>query len=392
MANAEEIGSRPAKRSRRIYPSTIVFTAVLTIAIILPNLMGEIVLSPERHFAGATIVLESGVSAHLEHGWPLVYLWRKPSGLGKRSWLRNYTLWQVHQSVTRFRPERLAINVAVGLGVLLSGAWLFERWRRRRVRLWQFGLGELAVGVAIAGALLGFFARERLQSARERAALDEIRRANPQVWNWAPLDGYIAVEPAGPLWLRDLLGEAAFRPADAVVALRYATDKELPYADHFPRLIAVSVRGKVSDADLRRLKACPSLEMLNIQDAISRDADGALSVPRLPSLRALFASYSTFRGEGIEHLANLEKLDVRDSPFDDRAAAALPKLGKLTHLLLLNTKITDAALPALRRCSHLELLVLPDAMSEKAADELVESLPKCRVYYRGNERVRKRRA
>ena len=373
-------------KRRRLYTATIVFMLALAVALVLPNVMGDVVVSPDAHWQ-TNVLYQRGVSPHLEHGWPLVYLWRKPPGINKRAIKRNYTLWGVYESIRRFSPERLWVNFAVGVAMVVGGGWLFNRWlahrsNRGRRRLWQFGLGELAIGVAILGAALGFIARERYRHARELGALNEMLQIASQEGRSLAIEQRIAVAPSGPTWLRDLLGDAPFAGADAVVELRDLSVQEMQLVDRFPRLTSVSCNASFGPVDLSKLASCTRLERLEAENSFPTEI---IRVPPLPRLRGLFVSRTRARIEGIGQLPNLEVLDATRTSFDDEAAKHLPGLQRLETLLLERTLITDAALPALKNCRGLKTLSLPDAMSEEAVRELREALPNCQIRYRGQE-------
>ena len=111
----------------------------------------------------------------------------------------------------------------------------------------------------------------------------------------------------------------------------------------------------VAAADLKRLAALPELRWLSLND-VTLDPDAPAALAGLPALERLF----------------LRGVTVGGAPLGDAAVPPLASIAALTHLDLSETRVTDAALPALAAAPpHLRLLDVTDApVTPEAATRL----------------------
>jgi hypothetical protein len=164
--------------------------------------------------------------------------------------------------------EHKGWTVLIALGVVLVALLVVLIWglgcffRRRR---FQFSYRSLLVFLVALSVPLGWFAWEIQRARKQRAAVDNIAKAGGWVaydfhWN----ESGMPVQPPGPSWLRELLGDDFF--SDVVGARVIGTpagDAELEHIKGLADLRYVNLTGtNVTNEGVKNLQAAlPNCEI-----------------------------------------------------------------------------------------------------------------------------------
>jgi hypothetical protein len=295
-----------------------------------------------------------------EHGWPCTYLWRAGTASAIPPHWR-FSLWNLFEKVKQFSAWRFLTDLAFVFAVAWGSAQLFEVWRRRRNRWFQFHLFELLAVMAMVSAAGGYFVFHRAEYLTEESLLQAIdQEENPTV-GW----GNSASERAerlngGYSWLRETIGIRPFQSLDRVVGID-ATGEDLRYLVKLRHLERVSLRiATASQSQLNLLEDMPCLQAVNL-DGLNFHYDGQstidgnyrytkhyLQIPRLPNLRALNLWKAPFRGAGLGNIPAIEVLDLTFTEVDDTSLPALSTLTELKKLYVGGTGISEAGMNQLR--------------------------------------------
>lgn len=168
---------------------------------------------------------------------------------------------------------------------------------------------------------------------------------------------------AGPLWLRDLLGDGS-KGLDTfaqVTLSPHAGEEAFRGLPWIKGLIGVTVLdGELTDAKLSSLAAIPALESLDLSG--SRIAAGALThLRRTKSMRELYladASISDADMPAIAELTGLTVLDLSGTRITDAGLRGIGVLTRLTFLDLSSTRISDRCCAEIARLPQLVHLTL----------------------------------
>jgi hypothetical protein len=219
-----------------------------------------------------------------------------------------------------------------------------------RRRWYQFSVLSLLV-VTTAMALL--FAFVVGPAWRQRSAVATILELGGQVSYDYQQSGGSA--PAGPAWLRKMIGDDCFQTATSVALLGPAFDESqkieeaLQAAAKLPQIesIAIHAAGLV-DGHLEQLSEMRSLDHLS------------LSGPKVTS-------------HGIEHLTQMPHLASLSlaAPIDDAGLSSLAGLAELRRLELFGP-VTDAGMVHLDGLEHLEVLLCNNGRVSYELDEKTE--------------------
>jgi len=387
--NAQE--PPPRRPWYRLHRSTYVVAVLLLIVLVL-------IIVP-----GGWSFTDGGV----EHGWPWRYLkvwgttailaqnwdynpdeiWDGPPWLHKQGWL-----FKGLQS--EFRLGALVGDVAVGLLILAIGVVIFEWWRRRRSRVWQFSLRELMIGILLLAAALGWWRQNHVRAQREVQALRE-PPSNPTIaeallhqtgnshWD------YITV-CRSPIWLHKLLGArlvADFYTVEVIVCLRgFRDDHSWDYfhrAKELPNLRRLGlVYSVVSDAGFETLAGLRQLTTLRMDDC-SLDPEGSRRLTAMSNLRELVLINCTLDDatlESIGQLPRLRVLDLRSTKVSSTGLRHLAGLTTLRQLALSGSWITDSGFDHLESLTTLEELCLCGVKATpERLEQLRAALPNCRI-------------
>lgn len=347
--------------SGKWYRSTWVFAGFLGIVVLLLNLPGQIVYVPDLvadgKYGADFLTIEQQI-----HGWPLVFLWREVF-LHKPPYPR-LSLWRPWEEINRFSALALLADAALGALAVLIGGSVFNAWRRRRNRIWQFYLADFFIVVAMIAAMGGVFVFNRAQRREELATLRSIDQAQSTA---RPASARGTLELGGLTWLRELVGDAPFEVFDRVVVFE-ADGAELEASVQLSQLKSITIWSTASNRQLKLLERLPNLEALNMKlvffddegrrivDQAGFEVEQFFRLPNLPRLKGLNLYGTVFRGDGLEHLSNLEVLDLTDTDMNDLACEKLGRLHNLKLLSLAGTKVTNNGLRNFAALDQLEEL------------------------------------
>ena len=189
------------------------------------------------------------------------------------------------------------------------------RWR------FQFSLRTLLLAVTVCAVACSWFAVRKLRASRQRAAIEALGDRVWVVYDYELDAGGLRIEgvqPPGPAWLRNLLGNDFFADAAAVWGSTDFDDDDMAHLKGFPRLRYLNVfNSRLTDAGLAHLKNLPELENLGLGG--TRITDAALvHLQQLPKLEALGLDSTAVTDTGLMHLHDLAGLK-RLGLFDTKA-------------------------------------------------------------------------
>ncbi len=159
---------------RSLHRSTWVVLALAAMVLALVNVPGQpeytLDLSSELH-AGR----EFKHVSYFAHGWPLHFLERKTEveapraimGMAGGPTTAPTSCWRFWTEVTAFRPAYLTVNVTTTVICLLLVGMLFQRWRARRLRVWQLHLRDCFALISLVALTAGWLAYEKRQYDEE---------------------------------------------------------------------------------------------------------------------------------------------------------------------------------------------------------------------------------
>ncbi len=191
----------------------------------------------------------------------------------------------------------------------------------------QFSLRSLLAIMLVAGLLLGRYGLQRLEAARERAALIELRESGADVQ-------FHAGRAVGVSFSGD-----TFQP-DAVDALSRLS--------HLQRLVLIDT--SVNDAGLARVADLSQLEAFLLLGGAITD-EGLTHVARLENLRVLRLDNTAIGDRGLERVARLHKLqrlDLVGTRVTDAGLRYLEDLPQLDRVYLHGTRVTDEGVQQLQ--------------------------------------------
>jgi len=367
----------PAARPRPCL-ATWVFVGFMAAFLLLFNLPGQEVLEPSINGRGKGGPSFSCVRLH-HHGWPLTTVRR---GYFRTNVPDRPSVWDVTDDVESVDPVAIIVNSGVAIGVLVVGGILFQ-WQLTRRGSWrQFRLAELLGLVLLIAIGAQRFAAARAAGRAERSAVKEIQRSA------GASRPYVVWQPAGPTWLRRLLGDSLFADLDHVVELDPYYGSNVRLALPLQRLQVLRIQGSVSTAELELLEGLPDLIGLNLQfvygEYAGTEGEDNLSfkIPRLANLRGLNLYGTTFRGDGLENVPSLEVLDLTNTDVTDESIEKIVRMRILRFLALGETAVTPAGVALLADLPHLEELTLGGVASGQKesliTDAIVPSLSRFR--------------
>lgn len=267
-----------------------------------------------------------------EHGWPWRYLTRSTypaSGeflpIGSIPWLHRQC-WSMRGREVKFDSLLLAADIACIVAVLTALGWSYERWRRRRRRLCQFNVKQLAAAVACCGLALTWWTGWQRRHREVTRNADALNKQHVSV-----TFGYV-----GPIWLGRLTGgpEAFWEP-----------DHLMIFGEDGCNLVVQKMRA--SD------KICLShVEDVDITTT-SLPETTVESLAELPSLKSIRFPMCPAMGdrecEELSRIGGLRELYLCGTAVSDAGLAKLRPLRKLRKLDVRSTKITPAAVARLQQ-------------------------------------------
>jgi hypothetical protein len=377
---------------------------------VLLNLAGREDVSPEL-FAGSQFGPHfMAVVPRVEHGWPLTFARREGVSLYDAGW-RDAARWNVLAGQSWYSGFRLLADVAICAALVASLAAGWEVWRnRRRQSIFQFRIGDLLVLTTAAALLLAAQAHDRRCSDRDRALLVEADRDAGLTLNSALAVQHRARwETTEPSLLARLTGSRPPRASGIDIE-----GSELPGLTGLSDLRALNIHRSVAPSELELLRRFTELEALDLcfvsyvarTSSSDEERISPLKLPALPWLRGLNLFGTDFYGDGLEHLPELEILELTQTKVGDDALAKIGRMQRLEVLSLDHTRITSAGLkhlvgmPKLRSLSlrgceidnsavlHLaqmtslqELDLRATSLDVEGADEVLAAMPTCKFQW-----------
>jgi hypothetical protein len=335
--------------------------AVLAAGAVVLNLAGRTDVGPDL-FAGSEFGPHfMSVVPRVEHGWPVTCARREGVSLYDADW-HDADRWNVAAGLSWFSLAHLLVNVvicAAGVFVLAAG---WQWWRiRRRNSLLQFRVGDLLVATTAAALLLAADARGRRSTGRDRALLVEADRAAGLTLDSASnVQRRARWETTESSLLGRLTGARPQRVAGIDIE-----GHELRGLVGLSALRALNIRRSVTPDELALVQRFSELEALDLC-FVSSDAwqdvglrrGMPITLPPLPRLRGLNMFGADFEGHGLEHLHDLEILDLSQSRVGDDALAKIGQMSRLEVLSLDHTLITSAGLRHLGPLPKLRVLLV----------------------------------
>ena len=398
-ANAADKPDQPKRPWYRPHRSTYVVLTLTAIVLVLLIVPGELA---EMHSPGAVVV---------RHGWPWEFYAHRavspvnPFWASRAPW-RTTEGWRFSPAIAPFRLSVLALDTLVGAMIFAVVGSIYECWRRRRYRPWQFSLREVFAVTLVVAAIGSWYRVNRNRADREQE-IDEICQSHS-----AAARAYFSYGYCGPVWLSRLVGEeyldlqlritelhATFaesldgvRPYLAeLVFLNEADlsgcsvrDADLDVVAELPRLRILSLASdRLSNAALSYLAKSQSVEELDLNSTNVTD-EGLKRLARLPRLRELNLEDTGVTGNGLRYLHAIGSLEVLTvSNVDEDCFEAI---GGLTSLRTLGincefgpAELPDTCVEHLRKLPKLNYLVLRGRVKPELRERLRRALPNCKI-------------
>lgn len=223
-----------------------------------------------------------------------------------------------------------------------------------RRRWLSFSVRGLLIGMTLVCLLLGWLGRHYVQMIEENAIVDEVMQSGGQVYyDYHKRSQQLGEpqDPAGPKWLRDLLGEHLFSRVEAV------------------EIFAQTENAEEAAADVVRLKGLTHLKRVALGNIPLEDPQIEV-LRRMREVRLMRGQISAEQFAKLAQSPSLQAVWLRVEAMDDRLLASLPTFANLQELNLsfLNGRYDEhsitrqgmqsiGAMPHLRR---LRLEALPD--------------------------------
>jgi hypothetical protein len=371
-----------------LHKSTIVFLVLVTIVLLLVNIPGRLVCAP-----GIRSCRESQYGPDFacgedscRHGWPSPFLLREPIQLSTSPLLR-LSVWRLSEGITDWSWWALAADILAGAVILVVAGGAFEFWRRRRGHL-QLCVTDVLVIVALVACGFSYWATLENERRRQAGVVRELVKSgslfdeNEAEWS-----------VGGPSWLREWLGDQPFAVSDRIASI-CVTGEGLANLPKLPNLMVVRVDPPLTNQQLDSLRELPKLDALVMSFAmVSHEKKGKhryretiadeepdVRLPPLPHLRGLNLCQASFCGEGLEHLRDIEVLDLTETAISDNAMLKFELMRNLKSLSLAGTDITDIGLEHLKGLGQLrELWLEGTEVTPEGIKRLQRALPNCKI-------------
>jgi hypothetical protein len=150
----------------------------------------------------------------------------------------------------------------------------------------------------------------------------------------------------------------------------------------------------ITDAGLENLKGLTQLQGLSL-DATKITDGGVGKLKELSRLEYLSLRETPITDAALETVkgfTRLRSLDLDATQITDAGLQRVKGLTKMERLSLANTRITDAGLEHLKGMTRLASLNIDDThVTDEGVRRLQQALPRCRLFYKSAEELRKRR-
>lgn len=251
----------------------------------------------------------------------------------------------------------------------------------------RFTLSALLIAVLLVSLPLGCIAHRLRQKKRERAVYAYLnRRAQTAYYDWELSTGPHV--PAGPQWLRSILGNEFFSEVSEVnftdVPGLFKGDGDLALLDDLKAVKSISIPfSKITDCGLRHCSYLASMEFLNLNNCEGFSDNGLKYVERMHGLKVLWIGGTKTTDSGLKHLrglTQLENLGLWDTKVTDAGMCHIVELRDLRVLDLRGTATSDESIPLLARLQKLEVLRLSGTkVGASGAADLRRRVPLCDV-------------
>jgi Leucine-rich repeat (LRR) protein len=177
------------------------------------------------------------------------------------------------------------------------------------------------------------------------------------------VEGVVRSQPAGPKWLRELVGDATMRIFDEVIRVDIS-------------------RQSASESTMQHIAHLTALEELRLSGREITDSR-TMPLAKLTNLRVLELNNTLVSGPGLQYLDGLTKLtflSLSSTQVTDAGLVHLQGFTSLQTLYLCHTRITDAGLAHLKGLTSLKTLMLYGTqVSDAGAAELQRALPELKI-------------
>jgi hypothetical protein len=329
-----------------------------------------------------------GDELSLTRGWPFPFMaqerWRQAGSL---AWLQPVSPWSLTSKVISFSPVFLLADSAVCLGLV---AWLtifYQRWRKKRQRIWQLHLRDSAMLLVIAGCAMAWVANDLRIARQEKTIVNCLVKciAYDTTANEELRRNYLNIvrSPSGPVWVRELTGERWFLWRDKIFGIHVPTGG-LECASQLSSVSLIDLHfTNISEAELKWLRTMQNLRAVDARwssctpsSSVSIDADGfddeeqherngmallCQALSQLPDLEAIQLNETYLDDHGLIHLgqiSTLRLLAMSETDVSDRGLCNLTSLKRLEVLHIGSEKITDLGLVSLANLTELRILNL----------------------------------
>ncbi|GEM_PF-848663 len=213
-----------------------------------------------------------------------------------------------------------------------------------RRKWFQFRLRSLLIAVLVLSLPLSWFAVRMDKARRQKQAVSELAKlGNVKVLYECQDRWPLAGVPAGPIWLRKLLGDDYYNDITYVdISNTRADDATLLHLKAFPRLRFLRLdRTLVTDEGLRQAGRFKVLEDLYLPDQATTEGLGHIAGP--PLRRLVVPRHFTDEDlTALHRFPNLELLDLSRTTVTDAGLEHLRALRGLQDIDVSWTRVTEA--------------------------------------------------
>lgn len=333
-------------RRWRLHLTTYVVVFVAVAAMFLANVPGRYV-----------ILVSDGPGIDIsEHGWPVTYLsrpilWAHGHSLTTAASFRVTSPWPSVSYLTRLDFGPFCVDSIVAT-LIVTGVGLMTELRMRKLGF-RFSIAELMAVTLLAASAFAWFNFERRGYVQEQAI--------------AALDNFYGEDqPAGPWWLRRLLGDDLFRFRDRIVWGICQDAAVLPRVSQLRYMRGLCLestgsnsRQAIPPSSVSQLRDWSGL--ISLQLAGEFDDIYLIEVRELRQLKHLSLCDTSISALGVACLSELQNLETLDLSFVDLGryeADWFPRLSKLQKLDLSHTNLTDESLESIAKLPSLEFIAL----------------------------------
>ena len=236
---------------------------------------------------------------------------------------------------------------------------------RRRSRLARFSLGTLLLLLTVAAVWMAYVSN---RAHNLRSVRDQLLASGASLGYDYEYDGLSPSdnpEPAGPPWLRSLLGE-----------------------EYFVEIVNVSFQSNESatSADLEPIRQLKSVRRIDIDYTSIDDISAIADQSQLLWLDLEESGIDSADLVHLEKLDNLTRLVLTRNSIDDTNLELVADMTGLVDLRLNETEVTDACLTHFEGLVNLRELDLElTNVTAEGVGQLQQKLPNCEINWDGAE-------